>query len=245
MSNSYFRFKQFTVWQQQCAMKVCTDACLFGAWVAHILQTQFSSFNYILDVGAGTGLLSLMIAQKNSSVVINAIEIDKAACEEAARNVNLSPWKNTIRIIPVAAQQYKPENLKYDFIVCNPPFLDNQTHLQGKHEQRNKALHTVSLQFAELIEVCKYLLKEEAAFAVLLPFNKSHYFQQLAQEAGFYLYMKTNICTQLGQPFFRSMLWFLTTPAPPCYDNVITIQKKPNQYSREFIGLLKDYYLYL
>lgn len=245
MSNSYFRFKQFTVWQQQCAMKVCTDACLFGAWVAHILQSQFPSFHHILDIGTGTGLLSLMIAQKNSSVVIDAIEIDNASCREATSNVNFSPWKNKIQIIPVAAQQYKPENVKYDFVVCNPPFLDNQTHLQGKYEHRNQALHTVSLQFAELIEVCKRLLKESAAFAVLLPFNKSHYFQQLAQEAGFYLYIKTNIRTQLEQSFFRSMLWFSTTPKPTCYNNFITIQNKPKQYSPEFIDLLKDYYLYL
>lgn len=119
MSNSYFQFKQFIIHQDACAMKVCTDACLFGAWVAN--KVQKLKPNSVLDVGAGTGLLSLILAQKTDAI-IHAVEIDDEAAKQAEDNFKSSPWSNRIKIINQPVQNIKITG-KYDFILSNPPFF--------------------------------------------------------------------------------------------------------------------------
>src|SRR5690349_10557815 len=124
MPNPYFRFKQFTVYHQHNAMKVTTDACLFGAWVAEQMHNEKDKVQSLLDIGTGTGLLSLMIAQKNE-VNIDAIEIDKASAEEANENIQNAPWKEHITIQHQDILEYHPGRL-YDAIICNPPFYENE-----------------------------------------------------------------------------------------------------------------------
>ena len=119
MSNNYFQFKQFTIHQDKCAMKVCTDACLFGAFVANEIQDK--TINHILDIGAGTGLLSLMLAQK-SNAAIDAVEIDKSTYEQAEENISQSSWKEKITVYNSGIADFY-SNYKYDLIISNPPFF--------------------------------------------------------------------------------------------------------------------------
>ena len=123
MANPYFSFKQFTVRHDRCAMKVTTDSCLFGAWMARELQ-QLSGIQDIWDIGTGSGLLSLMVAQKNN-VVIDAIEIDPAAAAQASENSSASPWSENIRIIHEDVRTADPGK-KYDVIISNPPFYERE-----------------------------------------------------------------------------------------------------------------------
>src|SRR6185369_1848613 len=121
MSNSYFQFKQFTIHQDRCAMKVTTDACLFGAWVAEKVKSQKSKIKNLLDIGTGTGLLSLMYSQKNSNCTIDAIEINEEAYEQAKENVAASPFAEQVHVMKGDVRTFLLDK-KYDLIISNPPF---------------------------------------------------------------------------------------------------------------------------
>src|SRR5258705_6346666 len=151
MANSYFKFKQFTIHQDRCAMKVTTDACLFGAWVAieaGILESEDGS---ILDIGAGTGLLSLMLAQK-TNVSIDSVEIDEAAAKQARENADASPWKERIFVMPGDAKYMAYTLCKnFDIIISNPPFYENE--LASPDHHKNIAHHDGGLLLDELLQV--------------------------------------------------------------------------------------------
>ncbi|MEO8711563.1 MAG: methyltransferase, partial [Parafilimonas sp.] len=173
MPNDYFRFKQFIITQDKCAMKVCTDACLFGAWAAHNPQLEASN---ILDIGTGTGLLSLIYAQKNMHASIDAIEIDEAAVQQARENFEASIWKERLHVYNTSIQQFATSsNKKYDVIICNPPFYEND--LKSENKQRNLALHSDALTLEELISDVDLLLGDDGSFFVLLPFHRTKYFE--------------------------------------------------------------------
>ena len=149
MPNQFFKFKQFTIDQDQCAMKVCTDSCLFGAWVAEYLEQEKNSLKTILDIGTGTGLLSLMLAQKTTAN-IDAVEIEEAASLQASNNFLASPWNNRLQVYHAPIQLFKPIHPKsYVFIICNPPFYEN--NLKTDNQLKNLALHSEALSLANLI----------------------------------------------------------------------------------------------
>lgn len=237
MSNTYFQFKQFTVHQDACAMKVCTDACLFGAWVAE--KVKGAEVKTVLDIGAGTGLLSLMLAQK-TKVIVDAVEVDEAAAKQARENFKASPWSNRLKVINEPIQHYKAD-VKYDFIVSNPPFFDND--LKSKDHQRNVALHSRQLTSDDLITSIKRLLVDEGYFALLLPYNRSLHYEHLAKSEGFYLLEKVSVKQTETHSFFRSILLFSTFDKPLVEEELII--KIGGGYSPKLVELLKDYYLYL
>lgn len=238
MSNQYFSFKQFTVHQGSAAMKVCTDACLFGAYVAAMLQHDIG-VKQILDIGTGTGLLSLMVAQKTGAR-IHAVEIDPSAALQAGQNVRLSPWASRITVEQTAIQDYCPD-VRFDFIISNPPFYTND--LTSADQQRNLALHGTGLQPEELFRAISQQLKPGGRFALLLPFHRSTYFQQLATDAGYWLHQQVLVRQTEKHPFFRSMLVFGDHQQQVRQKEVIIRQE--GEYSAAFISLLQDYYLYL
>src|SRR6476646_8018597 len=160
MANPFFQFKQFMVQQDACAMKVCTDACLFGAWCAAELKSQASDQETLLDIGAGTGLLSLLIRQKNK-LQIDAVEIEAAAAAQALQNVQASPWPNDIHVIHNDILNMGVSK-SYDYIISNPPFYENE--LQSPNEKRNTALHSRQLTLSDLFLFIAQWLKPKGTF---------------------------------------------------------------------------------
>jgi tRNA1Val (adenine37-N6)-methyltransferase len=237
MSNSYFQFKQFTVCQQKAAMKVCTDACLFGAWVADTLEGK--KIENVLDIGTGTGLLSLMLAQKIDAKII-AVEIDEAATEQAKENFEQSPFKERLTIIGGDIRKLKIKNC-FDLIISNPPFFDND--LKGEDQRRNIALHSTALNFEDLLNQVIKLLNPSGLFAVLLPFTRSESFILSAEKHKLFLLEQMHVKQTEEHPFFRSMLLFSTSFVASVKTDMII--KNGGIYSEKFIRLLKDYYLYL
>ncbi len=182
MPNSYFQFKQFTIQQDKSAMKVCTDSCILGAWsVKHSAGAK-----KILDVGAGTGLLSLMIAQKSDSM-IDSIELDPESASQALENIKASSWSARIRLLEGNVLYY-PLPSDYDFIISNPPFFESD--LRSPANKKNKAKHNETLSLDELIVFIRNHLKTTGTFSILLPYHRCDYFDKLATANGFFLLEK-------------------------------------------------------
>jgi tRNA1Val (adenine37-N6)-methyltransferase len=241
MPNHYFQFKEFTVYQDACAMKVCTDSCLFGAWVASVLRQQRPPVQQILDIGTGTGLLALMLAQQVPAA-IDAVEIDEAAAQQAAANFSAAPWSSRLKVLHSAIQELaKTTARQYDFIIINPPFFEND--LQSGQGNRNLALHSKALKLTELIEAIQQLLKPDGYFAILLPFSRCTYFKTEAEKSGFYPNRELRVKQTTGHDFFRSMLLFSRqTSAIDPEDMAI---KQGADYTNGFRELLAPYYLML
>ncbi len=174
--NSYFQFKQFKIEQGQCAMKVTTDACLLGA------MTEVESASNILDIGAGTGLLSLMVAQR-SIATITAVELDTQTCEQAHNNFKKSPWYQRLTVINEPIQLFADQTQEqFDTIICNPPFFHNTQ--KAPDRRRSLARHTDSLGFDELAKAISKCIKVNGKSWVLLPANFSDLFLASAEQEG-------------------------------------------------------------
>jgi tRNA1Val (adenine37-N6)-methyltransferase len=182
MANTHFQFKQFIVHQDKAAMKVTTDSCLFGGWVAEELSAEKDEGKNILDIGTGTGLLSLMLAQKTSGD-IDALEIDKEAYEQAIANVSSSPWKERIRVMLQDASSFLSKK-KYNTIISNPPFYENE--LKSPDSKRNIAHHS-GLSLNHLLSVVKENLEERGTFYLLLPYKRIEEFEGQVKE--YYLHL--------------------------------------------------------
>jgi len=224
-------------------MKVCTDACLFGAWVAEAANYEREAVNNsVLDIGTGTGLLSLMVAQKTKAV-IDAVEIDEAAAMQAQQNFQASPWTERLHVYHTSIQEFCSVNKKqYDLIISNPPFYKND--LKSHDDKRNLALHSHALQMEELVSATKKLLKEDGVFAVLLPYQRTEDFIKLAAGKNLLLYKKAMVMQTPIHAYFRSMLLFSKQQRTLTTEEII-IQNEMRQYTAAFISLLKDYYLML
>jgi tRNA1Val (adenine37-N6)-methyltransferase len=239
MPNNYFQFKQFTVQQDKCAMKVCTDACLFGSLAPALPSKQWR----VLDIGTGTGLLALMYAQKHPEATIDAIEIDGAAAQQAMENFTASPWHEKLMVYNTSIQQFAASNQQqYDCILSNPPFFEND--LRSENTKRNIALHSSELSLEELIISIDRLLKDDGIFGVLLPFHRTVYFEMLAAEKSFHLSKKILVKQTPRHPYFRSILFFGRKENAAIEEGMI-IKNEANEYTPEFVELLRDYYLYL
>jgi len=237
MANSYFKFKQFTIHQHKCAMKVCTDACLFGAVTAN---DKMQSGN-CLDIGTGTGLLSLMVAQKNNSAIIDAIEIDTNAAEQALENITASPWANRIQVINKDILKLRTKK-QYDFIFSNPPFFEDD--LLSADKAKNNAKHNTSLTLIKLLKFVDPHLTADGLFTLLLPYQRVDYFIEEAKKTGFHLSRQILVKQTLKHKFFRGILSFKRKETKPHYSEIF-IKDINQNYTPEFSALLKDYYLFL
>jgi len=220
-------------------MKVCTDACLFGAWVAtHSPLTT----HHLLDIGTGTGLLSLMLAQSNPNAVIDAVEIDEAAAGQAKENFEASPWKERLNVYGDSIQSFTATTLnKYDVIISNPPFYEND--LKSGNKQKNLALHSAELKVEELINIAHTLLNDRGNFFVLLPNHRADHFLQLIRQK-FFIEEKIFVRQTPKHSYFRNILC-LTKKAETTIQSEIIIMNEDGKYTHEFSALLKEYYLYL
>lgn len=219
-------------------MKVCTDSCLFGAWVSKCLGENMIS--NLLDIGTGTGLLSLMLAQKFKEVQCHCIEIDKEAAEEAKLNFDNSMWSKRFEVFNQDFRSYS-SNIKYDLIICNPPFFSNQ--LTSQDDKRNAAMHSSNFSLKDLFKYSSSLIAEDGYLACLIPFNRTNETVEIIEENGWYITNATYVKQTSKHDSFRTMLLCKKEPII-LVEEIITI--KENQvYTTEFSALLKDYYLFL
>jgi len=253
MPNPYFQFKQFTIQQDRCAMKVTTDACLFGAWVAskvgrHKLADCDKRVMNILDIGTGSGLLALMLAQQGE-YAIDAIEIDKDAFEQASENMAASPWPGRVKVFHADVKEFAAAT-KYDVIICNPPFYENE--LKGVHTKKNIAHHDDGLLIPELLNTIKRNLEPDGSFYLLLPFKRNEEIKKLLTENNYSIREMTFIRQSTRHDYFRILLAgkLKTDDLTEIMIDEISIKNDPSsglkeQYTPAFINLLKEYYLHL
>lgn len=220
-------------------MKVCTDSCLFGAWIAE--QNKGKAIESVLDIGAGTGLLSLMYAQK-SNTKIDAIEIDIDAATQAIENVNASPWKDKINIINESLLKFHPVH-SYDFIFSNPPFFEDD--LISSNEQKNNAKHNTSLTLKDLISFISKHLKSDGEGALLIPYHRLDYLKSLLIDCEYNINQVTLVKQTAKHDFFRGMVNFSRKECNEYVSNEIVIKDADGNYTSDFVDLLKAYYLHL
>lgn len=232
MPNPYFSFKQFTVHHDRCAMKVGTDGVLLGAWA------DVDSAHNILDIGAGTGLISLMLAQR-SNAWIKAVDIDADAVEQACGNVAASPWKDRIEVELQDICNYTSETL-FDVIVSNPPYFVNS--LKCPDGQRNAARHTDNLDSEGLIASVARLLHPQGIFSVIIPMDGREPFLIVATRYGLHLSHQTLVHTKPETDPKRVLLSFKFS-LDDCVTDDLIIELSRHVYSEEYIALTKDFYL--
>jgi len=235
MSTS-FKFKQFTINQERCAMKIGTDGVLLGAW-SSINHNPFS----ILDIGAGTGVVSLMLAQRSFAELIDAIEIDDDTYEQCAENFENSPWNDRLFCYHASLDQFTQEiDDKYDLIVSNPPFYSED--YKSKNTQRDMARFQDALPFINLLESVSKLLTETGIFSVIIPFKEEAKFLKIAEESGLFVKRLTKVKGNPDSDIKRSLIEFSFMKKDFIIDELI-IETDRHQYTEEYISLTKDFYL--
>lgn len=233
-SNAYFQFKQFRVDQSLAAMKVCTEACVFGA------LTEADNPGRILDIGTGTGLLSLMAAQKFSCPV-DAVEMEEGAYRQALTNFQISPWSDRLAVFHTSIQEFTPSH-QYDLILCNPPFFSD--HLQSPSKARNMAMHNHTLPHSDLAEAIQGLLTESGLAYVLHPPSEAIMFDSLANGKDLYVQQRTQLMHHEEGPVLRYITVYGTEPKEHSLETFV-IKDESGAYTNDFIEKLKPYYLYL
>jgi tRNA1Val (adenine37-N6)-methyltransferase len=216
-------------------MKVCTDSCIFGAWTS----SKLKNVKNILDIGCGTGLLSLMIAQI-STAIINSIELDRESFLQAAENIKESPWSDRIHILEGDARYFLFEN-KYDFIICNPPFFESD--LQSPDLKKNKSKHNVSFTLENLVKIVSENLNRDGSFSVLLPYHRTDSFEKMATANGFFLLEKLLLRQTPRHEPFRSICLFGYQKPEEKIAEELTIKDAEGKNSVEYESLMKEYYL--
>lgn len=233
--NKYFRFKQFTIHQEKSAMKVGTDGILLGAWA------NVENCGRILDVGTGTGLIALMLAQR-SDARITAIEIEQNAAAEAKQNVQDSPWKDRINVQNISFQEFTTSNQeKFDLIVSNPPFFSNS--LKAKNQQRRLARHSDSLPFIELVKCSEKLLKSSGSLAVILPVETSAELIEIAGNIQLFLKRLTKVYPNKNKSHHRCLMEFSKTKDEIQKTNLYIENIHHGKYSEQFKNLVREFYI--
>jgi tRNA1Val (adenine37-N6)-methyltransferase len=235
MANSYFQFKQFTIQQDRCAMKVGTDGVLLGAWA------DISGAESILDIGTGTGLIALMLAQR-SRALIAAIDIDKDTILQAKENIDNSPWHDRISVQHISLQELAlAKDRCYDLIVSNPPYFQNS--LKCPDKKRNIARHGESLGQKDLVENSAKLLTVAGRLAVIIPAANGEEFIRIAGQSGLFCLRKTNVFPREEISVKRLLLEFGRKEKECIESNLIIESGERHCYSDEFKWLTRDFYL--
>lgn len=231
-----FRFKQFTVQQDCCAMKVGTDGVLLGAWTS--LENNLNS---ILDIGPGTGLIALQMAQRSIAETIDAVELNANAYEQCVENFEASEWADRLFCYHASFQEFYNEvDEKYDLMVSNPPFYVEE--VSSGNISRDVSRQNVSLPFDELLVGVSELVSPEGSFATIIPFKEEEKFILLASEKNLFPYRITHVKGNPSSAFKRSLIQFSKRNIPPKI-NELTIEIDRHNYTSEYVELTKDFYL--
>jgi len=231
-----FKFKQFTVEQDQCAMQVGTDGVLLGAWVS--LEEKPDS---ILDLGTGTGVIALQLAQRSFAETIDAVEIDENAYEQCFSNFENSDWGDRLFCYHASAQEFVAEiDEKYDLIITNPPFYTEDYISENK--SRNLARFQDSFPLEHIVACGFHLLSKNGTLALILPKKEEQHFIELAKEAGLF---PKRICRVRGNAFSevkRSLMEFSFSEKETLYEN-LTIEMARHEYTEDYKNIVRDFYL--
>ncbi len=233
MSNNYFSFKQFTVNQDSAVFKVGTDAVLLGA------LAEVNGKNFILDIGTGTGIIALMLAQRSDASII-AIEPDPVSFSQACDNIRNSRWADRIRVEKCTIQDFRPQG-KFDLIVANPPyFIDS---LKNPDSAKSIARHNVTLAHDDIVEGAERLLEPKGTLQLILPRAEGEIFIAEAQKSGFYCNRKVNIKPSPSNEIIRLILSF-SRERMEVAESFLTIEAgKRHDFTKEYRELTKGFYL--
>ena len=234
MSNTYFKFKQFTIHHDRCAMKVGTDGVLLGAWAS------VRDARRILDVGTGSGLIAIQLAQRTPEAQVTAIEIDAAAAGQAQENVARSPWGDRMEVVCMDFGAYSPQE-KFDLIVSNPPYFVDA--LRSPDAQRRMARHTEGLNYEVLFRHSSELLAEDGRLAIIIPTEVEELALGSAFAQGWFLARRTNVYTKPGKKCRRLLLEFVKMPVPYVSTDLY-IERAEGGYSEDYVTLTRDFYLH-
>jgi tRNA1Val (adenine37-N6)-methyltransferase len=234
-SGTHFHFKQFSIAHDRCTMKVGTDGVLLGAW------TAVENAKTILDIGTGSGVIALMLAQRTPpDARIHAVELEQRDAQQAHENVVSSPWPDKVKIFPAAIQQFTGETL-YDLIVSNPPYFINSQEPPDK--RRLQTRHTVMLSFTDLLAAVTRLLKPEGTFQVILPYTEGLQFIELASQHGLYCTRQWSFRTRQSKPVERWLLAFALIPTAAINAGEILLYSHDTVWDDSYTNLTRDFYL--
>jgi tRNA1Val (adenine37-N6)-methyltransferase len=227
-------------------MKVTTDSCFFGAWAAQDIkeantETEQEKIQNLLDIGTGTGLLSLMVAQRNE-LQIDAVEIDPDASGQAKENVQETPWKQRIVVFNEDLLSFDPQK-KYDYIICNPPFYEKE--LASGLVKKNTAHHSQYLTIAQVLNFIKKHLSEDGSFYLMYPFKRKEEVEKMLIKTGLYVTDQVLLHQSVNHAAFRVIIKGSNKKSDPQGSISVSVCDEHRQYTSAFIKLLKDYYLYL
>jgi len=236
MSNTSFAFKQFIIHQDQCAMKVGTDAVLLGAWVMP------NDSNHILDIGTGTGVIALMLAQKTSENII-ALDIEESAVLQAKQNIFESKFSKQIEVIHQSLQDFVKSTItKFDLIISNPPYFEQS--LKSTDEQRSHARHADVLPFEELVDGVIHLLQPTGKFCLIMPTLEAIKFREMAKKKGLNLSKLLRVKSRIDKNIEkRHLMQFEFKPSEFSEQTLSIEQSERHEYTDEYKELTKDYYI--
>ena len=232
MSNSFFQFQRFTIYQDRCAMKVGTDGTLLGAWasVPSMVEAQ-----RVLDIGTGTGLIALMMAQRFPQALVTGIDIDEAAVQQARENAAASPFAARVAIVSgdVTVLSDREAANGYDAIVCNPPYFTDS--LQSPDAQRTLARHTATLSYRALMESAWRLLSDGGELSVIIPFDCKARLEAEALLAGFFKTRECAVRTTVRKPPRRFLMAFHKHPAQLYTEELVIGSEEYRQLMKDFL----------
>lgn len=234
MGKNYFRFKQFIIKQEGAAMKVGTDGVLLGAWA------DLENVHTVLDVGTGSGVIVLMIAQR-SEANIQAVEIDESSAQQAKGNFDSSKWRERLKVEAISFQDFaKKHSSKFDLIVSNPPYFSKS--LKPNTPERTLTRHTEQLSNADMLEGVKNLLSPDGRFCAIFPYTEGNIFIAEAANYGLFCNKKLYVKTKPNNPIIRILIDFSFTKKK-LVEDTISIHTSDGEYTEEYKKLTSDFYL--
>jgi tRNA1Val (adenine37-N6)-methyltransferase len=229
-----FRFKQFTVEDDQSTMRVGTDAVLLGAWA------EVENAGSVLEIGTGCGIIAMMIAQRSPASIL-AIDLDEPSIRQAALNFDRSPWSTNLKAVHSSLQDFTPSGKRsFDLILSNPPFFERS--LRSPDVTRNMARHDAGLTHRELLDGVHTLLKEEGIFSLILPEETSTKFSDLASQSGLFIRRQMRVWPKQGKPAHRVLSSYGYKPSPERSREELTIRNEDGTFTNEYIAFTGAYY---